>query len=666
MMRILLTLFLLIGLLCSPSVAIAGELGEPDDYRVAQKDDKEDEGEKEEESDEETKKREEAEQKRRDRAPRVVILKWPQTDLKRGISASYQDEGLRRNVRSRIDRPDALFFPSVDLYQNGRKAPDKTLMPINQPAFVDDARVQFVLSEIDRVSQIPYSEITGQEWTQEARKLRSYLDDIWFVEGVDHREPLFLLYAQLGRAADNIGLQNPPFFENIASQSVNYYWYLAATLAWQDASLMNKLTDADVRGPVDYLLKELQASRFPTFPLDFELENEFDLEKFEEEYTVFLNGLEVGIEDSAQVQIPLGVTDIYLKRNDTGSGLSERLSVDKFEDKAYFVRDVARKRMGIEFIDQLMLHPNECTPELDGDILNFLSIYAKLHDRAEIYIAVPVKGSSNKIFIWRYDRTTATLQLVQGSGDQFPVHFAFVASGGLLYNTAAVGFDPDVDQGDASAAGQSGVDVNSEAENRTDIELNPAMIPVTLELRVHYNRLMVAWGWEFGYGFSGFTERYFTPGHAGDYEWGDLVVVEEGGTNNDETGGTTGTTGDTGTAGTNTTDSGLIEILHRTQWNRYTYGNIGVVLGRDAALGIGPRFSARLGWSNLPHAFQPTAHFGWAIENPLFKGGDRVRPIIDADLRGGVVVAAKNSILRDQDKIVSPLFGLSIGLGTTF
>jgi len=108
------------------------------------------------------------------------------------------------------------------------------------------------------------------------------------------------------------------------------------------------------------------------------------------------------------------------------------------------------------------------------------------------------------------------------------------------------------------------------------------------------------------------------------------------------------------------------EILHRTNWNRYTYGTVGVVLGRDAALGIGPRFAARLGWSNLPHAFQPTAHFGWAIENPLFKGGDRVRPIIDADLRGGVVVAAKNSILRDQDKVVSPLFGLSIGLGTTF
>ena len=662
MMRILLTLFLLIGLLCSPSVAVAGELGEPDDYRTSQKDD-DDDDKGDEESEEEKKKREEAEQKRRDKAPRVVILKWPQTDMKRGISASYLDEGLRRNVRSRIDRPDALFFPSVDLYQNGRKAPDKTLMPINQPAFVDDAQVQFVLSEIERISQIPYSELTGQEWTMEARKLRSYLDDIWFVEGVDHREPLFLLYAQLGRAADNIGLQNPPFFENIASQSVNYYWYLAATLAWQDASLMNKLTDADVRGPVDYLLKELQASRFPTFPLDLELENEFDLEKFEEEYTVFLNGLAVAIDESAQVQIPLGVTDIYLKRNDTGSGLSERLSVDKFEDKAYFVRDVARKRMGLEFIDQLMLHPNECTPELDGDILNFLSIYAKLHNKAEIYIAVPVRGSANKIFIWRYDRTTATLQLVQGSGDQFPVHFAVLASGGLLYNTAAIGFDPDVDQGDASGVGQTGIDATSEAESRTDIELNPAMIPVTLELRAHYNRLMVGWGWEFGYGFSGFSERYFTPGHAGEYEWGDLVVVETGSEG-------TARLDDNGDPVLDQNGDPIIdpppEILHRTNWNRYTYGTVGVVLGRDAALGIGPRFAARLGWSNLPHAFQPTAHFGWAIENPLFKGGDRVRPIIDADLRGGVVVAAKNSILRDQDKVVSPLFGLSIGLGTTF
>ena len=65
----------------------------------------------------------EAAQKRKDKAARVLVLKWPDTE------ADHEDEILRRNVRSRIDRPDGLFFPSVDLYQNGRRAPDRTLLP---------------------------------------------------------------------------------------------------------------------------------------------------------------------------------------------------------------------------------------------------------------------------------------------------------------------------------------------------------------------------------------------------------------------------------------------------------------------------------------------------------------------------------------------------------
>ena len=76
--------------------------------------------------------------------------------------------------------------------------------------------------------------------------------------------------------------------------------------------------------------------------------------------------------------------------------MSERLETTKFDENVYFVRETARKKMGVDFIQQLFLHKNECIAEVDGDILAYLAIYQKLHPKAEIYIAVPEKGNPNK------------------------------------------------------------------------------------------------------------------------------------------------------------------------------------------------------------------------------------------------------------------------------
>ena len=617
----LLALLVSFGLLLAPTPAAAA-----DDGRRVYKDDK---GDEEEMSEEEKKAAEEAAQKRRDRAARVVVLKWNGTDV------GYEDELLRRIVRNRIDRPDALFFPSTDLYQNGRKAPDRTLTPAMQPARVADADLTTLVAEAERVSQIPWNGLGPDEWRGEAAKLRDLLDTTWFIEGIEQREPLFLAYANIGRAAENSGSQAPPFFEAIAGKSVNYYYYLAASLAFQDPTLMSKLLDQEVNGAVNYYLSEMQKGAFPTFPLDFELDGEFDIEQFEKEYQVFLNGVEVTIDAEARVEVLLGRSDIYLKRKDTGHGLSERLEVDKFEDKAYFVRDVARKRMGLEFIEQLMLHPNECTPELEGDILNFLSIYAKMHGSTEVYIAVPQDGNAQKTYIWRWDRSTATLQLVGGGADGFPVHFAFTASGGVLYNQAAANVDTSFTSDDAQQVGDTGVDLGSEVSNRVSESLTEARIPFTLELRAHWNRLMVSHGYEFGYGSAGYVENYYTPG----VEPGSVLYEYK--EKADE----------------------YQPVFNEQQWNRYTFFGLGVVLGPNANLGIGPRFAAKVGWTNLPHALQTSAHFGWTFQMPYLPSGERVKPIIDLDGRGGIVVPAKNSLYAKE---VTPLFGLTGGLGLTF
>lgn len=638
----LLALLVSFGLLLAPTPAAAA-----DDGRRVYKDDK---GDEEEMSEEEKKAAEEAAQKRRDRAARVVVLKWNGTDV------GYEDELLRRIVRNRIDRPDALFFPSTDLYQNGRKAPDRTLTPAMQPARVADADLTTLVAEAERVSQIPWNGLGPDEWRGEAAKLRDLLDTTWFIEGIEQREPLFLAYANIGRAAENSGSQAPPFFEAIAGKSVNYYYYLAASLAFQDPTLMSKLLDQEVNGAVNYYLSEMQKGAFPTFPLDFELDGEFDIEQFEKEYQVFLNGVEVTIDAEARVEVLLGRSDIYLKRKDTGHGLSERLEVDKFEDKAYFVRDVARKRMGLEFIEQLMLHPNECTPEVAEYVLHYMAIYAKLHPKpAEIYVAVPKNGDPNKVWIWRYDRQSATLQLVGGGQDEFPVRFAFVASTGVMYNGAAFSVDSTVDNTDINSLD----DPVGNAADRASYDLQSAHLPVNLTLRGHYNRLMVGFGFEFGYNLAGdglWVERYRTPEHKFDY--GDLMVVEAGPAEENEDGSAVNGP----------------EVYHYKAWSRYTHFDVGVVFGPNAGRAFGPRLALSTGWTDLPHAWVLLGHFGWSLEVPLdvLHVGQRIRPLVDVDARGGMAYTLGDSIQTDLAKAdpdqlrIKPVFGLTAGIGTTF
>jgi len=81
-------------------------------------------------STEEKAKAEAAEARKKAKMARVIVLEWDDSD------ANYKNDTLTRNVRSRIGRSDALFFPEVDLYQNGRKMKDRTVIPAQQPAVV--------------------------------------------------------------------------------------------------------------------------------------------------------------------------------------------------------------------------------------------------------------------------------------------------------------------------------------------------------------------------------------------------------------------------------------------------------------------------------------------------------------------------------------------------
>ncbi len=582
---------------------------------------------------EEAEKLAEEERKKKDKLARVIVLRWTDTET------DYLDETVHRVVRARIDRADALFFPEVDLYQNGRKLKDKTVVPAMQPALVPDANVQPVLDFVAVVQSLAYDALKPHEWGLKAMELRQMVEMLWFVDRVELREPLFMLYTQIGRAAENRNDSSPPFYEYIGNQNVNYYYYLAACMAQQEPSLMSKVTDQDVTGILNHYLGQLQSGAFPTIKVDLELDDNWDADAFAETYELLFNGLPVEPDENAQVPVFLGRTDIYLKRLDTGHGLSERLEVTKLDDKFYPVMQNARKRMGIDFIDQLFLHPNECTPELDGDILNYLSIYAKLHGKSEVYIAVPQYGNPNKTWIWRYDRKSANLSLVGGAGDDFPVRFALLFSTGIIYNGAVVTVDEQLDETEAERG-------NFVPE--VDFDATAGELPLNFELRAHYNRLMVNVGFEAAFNLSeddGWTEYYQLGKHK---------------TNGEALGNCNYDANGKFNCGT--------QILNERILNRNLYFGAAVVMGRNAGYGFGPRIGFRTGWKNIPHGIAPTLNLGWALQPPIPEGGDRVRPLIDIDLRGGMMISTHSSvtIASGDDYAISPLFGMTIGAGLTF
>ncbi|MFT4621753.1 MAG: hypothetical protein ACI8PZ_000405, partial [Myxococcota bacterium] len=426
------------------------------------------------------------------RASRVVIIKWPDSD------ADYHNEALQRNIKARIARVDAKFYPEIDLYQAGRREPDREIRHTDQRAMVPDDAIDRIMATVDEISAVPWNALTEQDWRLKAYSMRELAKELWFIDRPELREPLFLLYAQIGRAADASGDGSPPFYEQVGDRTVNYYWYLGGAMAHQTPELMSKLTEKDLNASIGYFKDMLDRGEFPPMTLSFEIEAmPFQAKSFATEYQVYINGIEVVVEDPNGLWLASpGRVDVYFSRDD-GHSLSDRIELDKLSDKIYFVRDVARKRMGLDFKDQLMEHPNECIPPVDGEILTYLSIYQKLHPDAEVYIALAVGGSiaPNKILLWRWDPVAGQLMKVQDDTGGFPVRFAMTVGTGLIFSGAT--YTPPNAEG--AAEGQEGCDpgtnpdCNSQAAKDAVSEFPApklAGVPIMYHLRGHYNRLM--------------------------------------------------------------------------------------------------------------------------------------------------------------------------------
>ena len=102
-----------------------------------------------------------------------------------------------------------------------------------------------------------------------------------------------------------------------------------------------------------------------------------------------INGLPTEIDQYGQIEILLGITDIFVQHKEDGYSLADRYEAHA-DDRAYNVLDDARKSITTSLVRRFEFE-NECKPKVSPDIIPHLSTYSLLHPqvRGEVYIAVP-------------------------------------------------------------------------------------------------------------------------------------------------------------------------------------------------------------------------------------------------------------------------------------
>ena len=591
---------------------------------------------------------------------RVIVLKWPDTDT------GEKNLLLQALVRNTIGRPDAKLFPGMDLYQEGRRRRFDRGVPVapgQQPGSVPDDLLEHVASEVRKARAQLGSSMANEAV---AGKLLRLADELWFNDRPEIREVLFDLYATIGQAVYLAREQTPPYYQMVGGDHANYYLYLAAAMLWEERQAgVSKLESRKPRGELGDVIEDLigfiDQGAHPPIPVAFHDGGLFDAKAFTRDHKLLVNGLERIVDDTGVVMVPRGRVDLSLERS-RGFGMSERVEVVRLDEKIYFAVEVAKQKMGYDLLNQLMVHPEECTPYLRRDTLGSIATYAALHPTDEIYLAIPKLGSVRDLYIWRYDRTSATLHLLLDRNKGFPVRFAALASAGMGFSGGSLDTSTLEEASNVSPEDVQGGALPSVGVNPEDLlQLDPAYVPIDFQLRGHFNRLMFGFGLTFGKNIAPnadgvWTERYQTDGN--------LVVRSVPAQGADPL--------------LDPDASEFEQALMQRDFNRLIYGFIGVVLLKDAPYGMGPRAYLRFGGMNAPHVLDISGHIG-ITEEPTFgkrtyRG--RVIPILDLDLYAGAWIPYGDTLLRDTSAtpdddgnfpvLVLPNLGFTLGVGFTF
>ena len=114
-----------------------------------------------------------------------------------------------------------------------------------------------VLSKAQRVTAevttYDWDTLSEQDWLLKAYELESVYQKL--EPSIPGAQPevlkaIFLLAAQIGRAAENTNTVRPPHFKVVEGKTVNNYWYIAGILATDE--LLNAIEDPDTREVVNY------------------------------------------------------------------------------------------------------------------------------------------------------------------------------------------------------------------------------------------------------------------------------------------------------------------------------------------------------------------------------------------------------------------------------
>lgn len=588
----------------------------------------------------------------RDKATRVIVLPWPDT------RTNSESIALQTLVRNRIGRAGAKFYPEIDLYQEGRRRREdngQAVDPLNQPGAVPDSLLDSVREKIaDARRRLGKANANAAI----AGQLLPLVDEIWFNDRVATRQVLFDLYVTIGQATFNARDQTPPYFQMVGSERNNYFLYEAASMIWEEEQagveiVTGRMPGGDIGAYIRDIVQLINDGIHAPIPLAFNDRGVFDPKKFTSNYKVIVNGLERIVDGDGIVMTPRGRVDLSLERSD-GFSMSERTDILGLEEKLYFPMEVARSKLGFDLLNQLMTNPEECAPELRPDTLATVATYATLHPKDEIYLVIPKGGSARDSYVWRWDPDQGVLAFMIDANRGFPVRFSALITTGIEFG---------------------GLSLNKSAANRATnvgstgprLSLSPADvlspeavgIPIDIQLRGQFSRLMFGFGMTFA--------KNIAPNAGG--QWTDRYQVD---------GGTVIQPTDVASADTFTdVDGNSFKVsLKQLDFSRTIYGLLGVIILKDATEGIGPRAYIKFGGANTPHVLEASGHLGMTADatfgKKTFKG--RVAPLLDLDLFAGALIPYGDTLFRDSKKndndkfppLVSPTFGLTLGVGMTF
>ncbi|TVQ89434.1 MAG: hypothetical protein EA397_15355 [Deltaproteobacteria bacterium] len=540
------------------------------------------------------------------------------------ISTGRHDERsaqVRRKVQSMLPRMDLTFLPDVDLNQEGLVNP-KADSPENQPGAVPKETVNLLRSAVDDISRVQAENMEPQDWEYYADDLRSLADRVWFVDRDELRAPLFNLYYQIGRSAENAGVFGEPYMRTVDGNNINYYYFLAAALADGDSSLINASVDRDQRETIQAYLSYLETGRIDRAEIPLDLGDVWDADEFFDTYTIVLNGLELDPDslpakpraalrrDGILLAAP-GIIDLQLKRKDGGVGLAERLEVLKPDDGLLPIRDESRRSVAQVLARALARDLGGCSATPPSGVSSSLVLFAKQHSDP-VYVAMAVDDNPADTEVWLINAERATLDKVIAPGGNFPVRFVALFGSGITINGATLR-EPSV-----SSTGRIG---------RPDARIDVGYVPINFHLRGHYKSLLVTTGVELGVPVGRqFADSYAVPrGHA---------VLD--GNNN--------------------------YVLKNPIVNRNVFLGAGYMHGARAGEGIGLRAIGRAAIYDVPRTIEPSIHLGWALEGPAKGDGGRVTSILDFNGFFGLMIPYGASVF--ENPIVN--LGATVGVGTSF